>query len=100
MPGTMNGGGTIIGLGRRWSDHRDFPVGEQPTAGVELTTTLTQAELLAALGISKRTMRSKQRGDILKTLVAEGVLLSTGQPNPQHPKVAAISTRSKLTSSE
>jgi hypothetical protein len=94
----MNGGGTIIGPGRRWSDHHDFPVGEQPNA--ESTTSLAQAELFAALGISKGMMRSKQRGDILKTLVAEGVLLSTGQPNPEHPKVVAISRQMKSTSSE
>lgn len=91
MPGTLNGGGTIIGPGRRWSDHRDFPVGETPPDDLMSTTTLTQADLLAALGISRQAMRSKRRGDVLEELVAEGLLLSTGQPNLAHPKVAAIS---------
>lgn len=91
MPGTLNGGGTIIGPGRRWSDHRDFPIGETASDDLTATITLTQAELIAALGISRRAMRSKHRGDVLKELVAEGLLLSTGQPNLAHPKVAAIS---------
>ena len=90
MPGTMHGGGTVIGPGRRWSDHQDFPVGEQPVVVAEEAVPLTQGELLASLGISQRIMKSKQRGDILKRLLADGLILTTGQPDPSHPKVAAL----------
>jgi hypothetical protein len=54
---------------------------------------LTQQEVLMALGISKRKMNSKSRGEVLKQLVAEGVLLHTGQPNPSNPRVKKIASR-------
>lgn len=35
-------------------------------------------------------MKTRKRGRILKQLVAEGLLLETGQPNPEHPRVQAM----------
>lgn len=95
MPGTMNGGGTIIGPGRRWSDHQDFPVSEPPVDHVAPAPMISQRELLAALGISRKFMNSKsaKRGEVLKQLTADGVLLNTGQPNPKHPRVMEIARR-------
>lgn len=83
MPGTYNGGGTVIGPGRPWPVEPTFEPASPPV-------TVTQAEVLTALGISKTIMKTRKRGDILKNLVAEGVLLDTGQPNPKHPTVIAI----------
>lgn len=83
MPGTYNGGGTLIGPGIPWPVESTY---DPPSA----IGSLTQAEVLKALGISKGMMKTKKRGDILKRLVAEGVLLNTGQPNPEHPKVIAL----------
>ncbi len=95
MPGTMNGGGTIIGPGRRWSDHQDFPVSEPPIEHVVPASVITQRELLTALGISRKLMRSKsgKGGEVLKQLVADGLLLDTGQPNHAHPRVREIASR-------
>lgn len=58
---------------------------------------LSQSQLLRKLGFSKRTMRSKKRGQILKQLVADGLLLETGLPNFDHPKVAALVESKKST---
>lgn len=54
---------------------------------------ITQDEALVALGMPKSGMKPKERGGILKRLVAEGVLLPTGKPNPDHPKIVAIIAR-------
>lgn len=51
---------------------------------------LTQAQLLSALGHSKKTMRKSKGATILKRLVAEGLLLKDGKPNVDHPRVAQI----------
>lgn len=83
MPGTYNGGGTVIGPGRPWPVEPAFEPATPPVI-------VPQAEVLTALGISKTIMKTRKRGDILMNLVAEGLLLDTGQPNPDHPKVVAI----------
>lgn len=51
---------------------------------------ITQAEILSALGFPRSKRKPKNWGDILKGLVADGVLLDTGQPNVDHPKIIAI----------
>ena len=93
MPRTYNGGSTVIGPGRKWSDHADFPVDEQlrwrrpaklQKSLARGTRKVTQAELLQALGISRRAMRSRGRGLILKRLVVEVLLAADGNPNPNH----------------
>lgn len=83
MPGTYNGGSTLIGPGVPWPVEPTYDPPHPPSL-------LTQKELLAALGISKTAMKSKKRGDLLKALRATGMLLETGQPNPDHPTVIAI----------
>ena len=83
MPKTYNGGGTLIGAGIPW--HVEPPYDPPATAAP-----LTQAEVLKGLGISKAVMKSRKRGVILKGLVADGVLLDNGQPNPDHPQVMAL----------
>ena len=97
--GSYIGGGTIIGGGRRWSDWSDFPKSEPPpledapesSSRVELD----QRELLKRLGMSRKSLAGKKKGDVLKQLLGEGVLLPNGQPNPDHPKVQAVLTQSK-----
>ena len=86
MPGTYNGGGTVVGPGIPW------PV-EPPYEPPPPVGTISQEELLRALGITKKRMQLKERGSILKGLVAEGLLLDTGQPSPDHPKVVEIIKR-------
>lgn len=97
MAGTYNGEGTVIGPGRLWWVEPTYdPPQPKPKrkskskSKSEPTLAVTLAEVLIALGISKAMMRSKERGSILKRLVAGGVLLNTGQPNPAHPEVAKI----------
>lgn len=51
---------------------------------------ITQAEVLSALGFSKSARRTANWGEILKGLVADGLLLNTGQPNVKHPQVITI----------
>jgi len=51
---------------------------------------LSQQDVLAALGLLPLPPKLDQRGPILKMLVAEGVLLPNGRPNPHHDKVRAI----------
>lgn len=46
--------------------------------------------LLAALGVSKRALKSKNRGIYLRRFVREGILLPTGLPNLDHPKVKEV----------
>lgn len=92
--GSYSGGGTIIGGGRRWSDWSDFPNSEPPsledTPGSSSRIELDQRELLNRLGMSRKSLAGKQKGLVLKQLLGEGVLLPSGQPNPDHPKVQAI----------
>lgn len=95
MAGTYNGGGTLIGYGRPWGVEPTYdkpePMpkrkGKGKTAPVPL---LSQEALLSALGIPKRKHRAKEHGATLKRLVAEGVLLDTGQPNLKNPRVIEI----------
>ncbi len=54
---------------------------------------LTRQQLLTALGITKKEMRSKRRGLILKRLVSEGMLQSDGNPNVENHKVIEIMNR-------
>ena len=119
--GGYHGGGTIIGWGARWSDWREFPEPNPIGAGAESlskraqrrsqgrakaakngkqemqsptrVSKLTQKQLVAALGLSPKRAKPSGRGEILKRLVSEGILLPTGQPNPEHPKVRAIEAR-------
>ncbi|MDH7639018.1 hypothetical protein [Sphingomonas oryzagri] len=64
---------------------------------------LTQHELILQLGVEKDTpkLKAKQkmlrRGEILKNLVRDGILLATGLPNPDHPIVQAIADRLSAT---
>lgn len=51
---------------------------------------LTQAQLLTALGHSKKSMRRQYGAAILKRLVTEGLLLKNGKPNLDHPRVVQI----------
>lgn len=50
----------------------------------------TSRPVLKALGISKRTLRSKRGDVLLRKFVQEGILLESGLPNPRHPKVKAV----------
>ena len=59
------------------------------------SSTLTQKDVLEALGLLKAAGRLNNRGDILKRLVAEGFLLPTGLPNPDHPEIRAIEKRTE-----
>lgn len=52
--------------------------------------TITQQELLTSLGFTKKEMRSRDRGRILKRLIIEGVLLDDGTPNLENKKVIEI----------
>jgi hypothetical protein len=124
--GGYNGGGTIIGWGRRWSDWSDFskpePISvlakqkskrsrrrERARARLELQnsgslgapaqppkfprSSLSQQQVLVALGLHPLPGKPQKRGPILKQLVAEGILLANGRPNPHHEKVRAINAR-------
>lgn len=95
MAGTYNGGGTLIGYGRPWAVEPTYDQPKPPSkpkrkgksAPVPVPL-LSQKELLSALGIPKQ--RTKEHGATLKRLVAEGVLLDTGRPNPNNPRVIEI----------
>jgi hypothetical protein len=93
MAGTYNGGGTLIGYGRPWAveptyDHpKPKPKRKGKPSPVQVPL-LSQKELLSALGIPKQ--RTKEHGATLKRLVVEGVLLDTGRPNPNNPRVIEI----------
>ena len=52
--------------------------------------TISCGDLFRALKITQKQMRSRHRGMILKNLVKEGILLRTGQPNPENPVVSKI----------
>jgi hypothetical protein len=60
-------------------------------------SSLTQKEVLAGLGLLPLPPKPHARGPILKNLVAEGVLLPNGQPNPHNEKVRAIAARTGKT---
>lgn len=85
MPGTYNGGSTVISPWKPFP--RDPTEPTQPPEPKKPICTLTQQQLLDALGVSRK---CKDRGSILKELCREGVLLVTGLPNPKHPKVVAL----------
>lgn len=51
---------------------------------------LTQADLLKALGFTRTRPKLAERGKALKKLVADGLLLKCGLPNPDHPRVIAL----------
>lgn len=89
MGGTYNGGGTLIGPGIPWPVE---PVFDPPA----VPTSLSQADLLKALGYSKADLKPKKRGPILKQLVVDGLLLANGRPNPDHPKVCEIIRERKV----
>ncbi|QQN74915.1 hypothetical protein [Croceicoccus sp. YJ47] len=54
---------------------------------------LSQQDVLAGLGLLPLPPKPHKRGPILKKLVAEGVLLPNGRPNPNNDKVCAIAAR-------
>lgn len=117
--GGYNGGGTIIGWGARWSDWRQFPYPEPASAlprpvskragrrararaaadaakrgdALPEKSKLSPQQLFAGLGLLPLPAKLHKRGEILKRLVAEGLLLPTGRPNPDHPDVRAIEAR-------
>jgi hypothetical protein len=125
--GGYNGGGTVIGWGRRWSDwsefgQPDFVVAPKKSkrarrrekakaraavqdGGSFITppqprkfpkSDLTQQQVLVAMGLHPLPGKPQKRGPILKQLVAEGVLLANGRPNPHHEKVRAIKARVEI----
>jgi len=75
MPGTYNGGGTIIGPGRHFSDHKAFPVPEQPSS--DGAAERKKGPKSAAAKAAKKDRLAKQRA-----LKAQG-------PAPQAPEVVA-----------
>lgn len=112
--GSYFGGSTIFG---RWSDTRDFPSFERPdpsSSPSKLTRRrpssaerrrareeqrlekldrlardlgLMRDEALVHAGRPKLPAGAKARAARLKELVAEGFLLPTGRPNPEHPQL-------------
>jgi len=108
--GSYNGGSTIAG---RWSDTRDFPTFKRPdpssapkskywpkstkaerrlareaaVAAKAAKLGLTCKEALVQAGRPPLPTKPKARSAALKALVAEGFLLPTGLPNPEHPQV-------------
>jgi len=56
-------------------------------------SSFTQKEVLAGLSLLPFPPKPEKRGQMLKNLVAEGVLLPTGLPNPHNEKVRAIAAR-------
>lgn len=56
-------------------------------------SSLSQQDVLAGLGLLPLPRKLDKRGQILKNLVAEGVLLPNGRPNPNNDKVRAIAAR-------
>jgi hypothetical protein len=90
---SYRGGHTVAGFGKKWSDWRDFPSPEPyftRTFRTSKSSLLTQAELLKRLGINKSRLTLKARANILKDLVRDRILLPTGQPNINNPKVRAL----------
>lgn len=55
----------------------------------------SQEELLANLGFTKKGIRSRRRGVILKQLFKDGMLLEDGKPNLSHAKVVEIIIRNR-----
>ena len=101
--GNYNGGGTLLGFGRKWSDHAEFPKPEAPAKSerilskktrlqrrkISVIEELTAKEIgLAAYG-AKLPRNPLKRGPILKKLVLDGLLLQNGRPNANHPKIQA-----------
>jgi hypothetical protein len=110
------GGSTIFG---RWSDTRDFPLVERldpssnpskpirrrPSRGERRRAREEQRlekldhlardldlncdEALLQTGRPKLPASAKARSARLKQLVAEGFLLPTGRPNPEHPQLTS-----------
>lgn len=56
-------------------------------------SSLSQQDVLAGLGLLPLPPKPHMRGPILKKLVAEGVLLPNGRPNPNNDKVRAIAAQ-------
>lgn len=108
--GSYNGGSTIAG---RWSDTRDFPALQHPdprsgppfsgrskptkaerrlareaaTSAKSAQLGLSCKEALQKAGRPPLPKKPNARSVALKALVAEGFLLPTGLPNPEHPQV-------------
>lgn len=120
--GSYHGGGTVIGWGSYWERRYAFGTPEggsvpskkgskrsarraraKAAANGEPTPTwarkkfpksnLSQHDVLAGLGLLPWPPKLDKRGPILKKLVAEGLLLPNGQPNPNNDKVRAIEAR-------
>lgn len=120
--GSYHGGGTVIGWGSYWErryafgtpEDRSVPskkgskrsarrarakaaaAGEPTPAWAQKKfpkSNLSQQDVLAGLGLLPLPPKPHMRGSILKKLVAEGVLLPNGQPNPHDNKVRAIAAR-------
>lgn len=120
--GSYYGGGTVIGWGGYWErryafgtpEERSVPskkgsrrsarrarakaaeTGEPTPARARKKfpeSNLSQHDVLAGLGLLPLPPKLDKRGAILKKLVAEGVLLSVGRPNPHNDKVRAIAAR-------
>lgn len=82
----------------RANARKDNPVLTAPAVPAKRRMTfpkssLTQKEVLAGLGLLPLPPKPHLRGPILKNLVAEGVLLPNGLPNPHNEKVRAIAAR-------
>ena len=120
--GSYYGGGTVIGWGSYWErryalgtpEERSVPskkgskrsarrarakaaaAGEQAPAWARKNfpkCNLSQHDVLAGLGLLPLPTKLGKRGPILKKLVAEGVLLPNGRPNPNNDTVRAIAAR-------
>lgn len=88
MAGSCNGGGTVIGPGRSWSDSLNLPSPEGFESNPECP--ITQRDLMIALGISRRSRTGKNLQRTLRQLIAQNILLENGDPNPSHPKVRTV----------
>lgn len=125
--GGYHGGGTIIGWGSYWERRYALGTPDGAGAGKKRSkraarrarakarknnpapvpppkprmtfpkSSLTQKEVLAGLGLLPLPPKPHARGPILKNLVAEGVLLPNGLPNPHNEKVRAIAARTGKT---
>lgn len=122
MGGSYHGGGTILGWGSYWErryalgtpEAQSVPLkkgskrkarrerakataNNQPapawTAKKFPASPMTQKELLSALHLMPLPRMLAKRGEILKKLVADGLLLANGRPNPDHEQVRALAAR-------
>lgn len=119
MRGSYYGGSTVMGWGSYWErryalgvlEAQAVPVKKgskrkarrarakaaangEPTAAWAARkfprSPMSQKDLLRELGMLPLPRMLLKRGEILKKLVADGLLLANGQPNPDHHKVRAV----------